>query len=145
MIPKFFTHLKLQPQCCGCSKKHNKYIILSSFCSSSFITNDKHQYFMHQELLPNICKKYYWYLKLRTNTFFFSKLYLKIMSNKWKNEQCLMTHNHLLLTMIVSWYRRSYKQILRSTSCLSTHTGTSIALATAWMEIWKGQAQIHIQ
>lgn len=42
----------------------------------------------------------------------------------------------LLLTTTVSWYSRSNMQIFRSTVCLSTHTGTSIALANVRTDSW---------
>lgn len=58
------------------------------------------------------------------------------------NQGVKLLFTHLLFTMMVSWYSLSYIQIFRSTVCLSTHTGTSMALAMAWMEIWVNKDKI---
>lgn len=58
------------------------------------------------------------------------------------NQGVKLLSTHLLFTMMVSWYSLSYIQIFRSTVCLSTHTGTSMALAMAWMEIWVNKDKI---
>lgn len=42
-----------------------------------------------------------------------------------------ISFSNLLLATMVSWYSLSNMQILRSTVCRSTHTGTSMAFPSA--------------